>query len=122
MGDEEEPTAVAAMQHVADQWGVAPRIWRYQLRNSLLMNERRDRISAQQVADILADSRALGISIDDQHDESQVLHLARRFEWTVYDAAYLEAAFRRSLRLATLDRRLRSAAQAVGVVVFSHIA
>ena len=120
LADEEEPTATGAMRQVSEEGGVAPRIWWYELRNALLMNERRGRISPQQVLDTLTDSLALGISMDDQHDESQLLELARRYELTVYDAAYLEVAFRRGLPLATLDRRLRGAAKAVGVAVVQH--
>ena len=120
LADEEEPTATGAMQRVAEAGGVAPRIWWYELRNALLVNERRGRIFSQQVSDTLADSLALGISIDDQHDESRLLELARRHGLTVYDAAYLEVAFRRGLPLATLDHRLREAAEAIGVAVVPH--
>ena len=97
-----------------------PRVWWYELRNALLMNERRGRISTQQVSDTLADSLELGIAIDDEHDGSLILDLARRFELTIYDAAYLEVAFRRSLPLATLDQRLRGAAELIGVAVTHH--
>ncbi len=120
MGDEDEPTASGAMQRIQEEGGVAPRIWWYELRNALLVNERRSRISPQQVRDTLADSLELGIEIEDQHDESLVLELARRFGLTVYDAAYLEVALRRSLPLATLDRRLREAAEAIGVALFQQ--
>ena len=82
-----------------------------------MMNERHGRISPQQVSDTLTDGLALGLSIDDAHDESLLLDLARRFELTVYDAAYLEVAFRRSLPLATLDHWLRKAAEAMGIAV-----
>ncbi|MXY90786.1 MAG: type II toxin-antitoxin system VapC family toxin [Gammaproteobacteria bacterium] len=117
MGDEDNLTANSAMQRAAEEGGVAPRIWWYELRNALLMNERRGRISEQQVADTLADVRALGISADDGHDEAQVLDLARRFELTVYDSAYLETALRRSLPLATLDEKLLAAAETLGVAI-----
>ena len=120
MADEEEPTATGAMQHVVEEGGVTPRIWWYELRNALLVNERRGRISPQQVSDTLADTLGLGISIDDQHDESLLFELARRFELMVYDAAYLEIAFRRGLALALLDRRLREAAEAMGIAVVPH--
>ena len=115
LGDEDNPTAARAMQRVIEEGGVAPRIWWYGLRNALLMNERRGRISPQQVMDTLADSLALGIAIDDEHDGSLLLDLARRHALTIYDAAYLEVAVRRSLPLATLDRRLRTAAEASGI-------
>ena len=81
------------------------------------MNERRGRISRQQVADTLADSQSLGISVDHGHDETLILELAQQFELTVYDAAYLEVALRRSLPLATLDESLRQAAETVGIAI-----
>ena len=120
LADEDEPTAVGAMRRVAEAGAVVPRIWWYELRNALLMNERRGRIRPRQVSDTLADSLALGIAIDEDHDESLLLDFARRLELTVYDAAYLEVAFRRGLPLATLDGALRSAAEAVEVALFSR--
>ena len=120
LGDEEESAAEGAMRRVAEQGGVVPRIWWYEVRNALVMNERRGRISTQQVSDTLADSEALGIAIDDEHDGSLLLGFARRHELTVYNAAYLEVAVRRSLPLATLDRRLRTAAEAIGVTSVRH--
>ena len=115
LGDEDDATAAHAMQRVAEEGGVVPRIWWYELRNALLMNERRGRISLRQVSDTLADSLALGIAMDDEHDGSLLLDIARSHNLTVYDAAYLEVAVRRSLPLATLDRRVRIAAEAIGV-------
>ena len=84
---------------------------------ALLMNERRGRISRQQVADILVDSQSLGITVEHRHDETLILELAQQFELAIYDAAYLEVALRRSLPLATLDERLRQAAEAAGIAI-----
>ena len=117
LGDEDEPTAILAMQRVAEEGGVTPRIWWYELRNALLMSERRGRISPQQVAATLADTADLAVEIDENHNEASILDLTRRYELTVYDAAYLEVALRRNLPLATLDRRLREAAETMGVAV-----
>ena len=117
MADEDEPTAIRAIGRVIETGGVVPRIWWYELRNALLMNERRGRITAQQVADTLADSAALGIEIDDRHDEASILGLARQHGLSVYDAAYLEVASRRGLPLATLDQLLSTAAAANGIAV-----
>ena len=89
LGDEDDATAAQAMQRVAEEGGVVPRIWWYELRNALLMNERRGRISLRQVSDTLADSLALGIAMDDEHDGSLLLDIARSHNLTVYDAAYL---------------------------------
>jgi len=63
----------------------------------------------------LTDLRKLGFEIDHDHDETVVLALARRHELSVYDAAYLEVAQRRSLSLASLDSKLCRAAQAAGI-------
>jgi predicted nucleic acid-binding protein len=46
---------------------------------------------------------------------SSTLRLADRFGLSVYHACYLELAQRRDLPLATLDARLRSAADALGL-------
>ena len=117
LGDEDEPTAILAMQRVAEDGGIAPRIWWYELRNALLMSERHGRISPQQVLATLADTVALAIEIDENHNEASILSLTRQHELSVYDAAYLEVALRRNLPLATLDRRLREAAETMGVAV-----
>ncbi|MXW47807.1 MAG: type II toxin-antitoxin system VapC family toxin [Gammaproteobacteria bacterium] len=117
MGKEDDPTVYNTMQRVADEGGVVPRIWWYELRNALLANERRGRISQQQVSDTLADSQELDIYIDNEHDDALILDLARRFKLTVYDSAYLEVALRRSMPLATLDKSLREAAENIGVVI-----
>jgi predicted nucleic acid-binding protein len=44
------------------------------------------------------------------------LQLARRFALTVHDAAYLELAARRGIRLATEDAALRAAADQLDVL------
>jgi predicted nucleic acid-binding protein len=48
-----------------------------------------------------------------------VLHTAREFRLTSYDAIYLETALREKLPLATLDRQLLKAAREAGVEVVS---
>ena len=56
LADEDEPVATEAMRgRVVGAGGVAPGIWWYELRNALLMNERRGRLTAQHVAETLAD-------------------------------------------------------------------
>ena len=115
LADEDEPVATEAMRRVVSAGGVAPAIWWHELRNALLMNERRGRLTAQHVAETLADCAALGIETDGRHDESLVLGLAREHALSVYDASCLEVASRRRLPLATLERKLSEAAVAAGV-------
>ncbi len=117
LADENEDSATEALRRTIETGAIVPQIWWYELRNALLMNEHRGRITPQQLANMLADIMALGIEMDSEHDEAGIFAFARRHSLTVYDAAYLEVAFRRGLPLATLDRRLAAAAAAEGVVV-----
>jgi predicted nucleic acid-binding protein len=73
------------------------------------------RITASETAWFLRDVARLRITVDETPVESALLDLARRHQLTVYDAAYLELARRRSLLLATLDRHLARAAREEGV-------
>jgi predicted nucleic acid-binding protein len=82
---------------------LVPTLWWFELRNALVVNERRGRITEQQTARFLRNVERLAITIDGTPDESGVLTLARRHRLTVYDAAYLELAVRNALPLATLD-------------------
>ena len=62
----------------------------------------------------------MAITIDPDTDSyawTNTLQLADRFQLTVYDAAYLELAQRRSLPLATLDKPLRTAAGTLGIML-----
>lgn len=119
LADESDALADAAIRAVVDQGGLAPAIWWYELRNALVVNERRGRLEPADTQATLADLRDLSIVLDRDHDEGVVLELARGLELSVYDAAYLEVARRRQATLATLDERVRGAATRAGVTLFS---
>lgn len=115
--DEREPLAERAMDRVVEHGAVVPHIWWYELRNALVMNERRGRLGPADTVSTLADLRQLRISFDQAHDENVVIALARAQHLSVYDAAYLEVALRRTLPIASLDKRLRQAAAALKISV-----
>jgi hypothetical protein len=50
---------------------------------------------------------------------SQVLSVARQYQLTEYDAAYVELALRRGLPFATPDDKLRHAARMAGITAFA---
>jgi len=92
-----------------------PGLWRLEVANVLEMGVRRKRHDAAFRDATLADLAELPIQVDGETNEqawSATLSLAERHELTLYDAAYLELALRRSLPLATLDEDLRGAANA----------
>jgi predicted nucleic acid-binding protein len=89
-----------------------PSLWWFEVRNTLIVNERRGRLRESDTAAFLRALARLNVTIDRSPDEADVLALARRRQLTVYDAAYLELARRERLELATLDTALATAARA----------
>ena len=106
------------MQRAIDGGAVVPGIWWYELRNALIVNERRGRLDSTDTRSTLADLRDLRITIDRDHDDAALLELSRQHDLSIYDAAYLEVAVRRVLALASLDRRLCEAASACEIPLF----
>jgi predicted nucleic acid-binding protein len=119
--DESNRWAAQALTRMRGDPALVPTLWWFELRNALLVNERRGRITERQTARFLRDVERLAITIDNTPDESSVLTLARRHRLTVYDAAYLELALREALPLATLDKALADAAGAEGVSLIGQV-
>lgn len=113
--DENDDRAIFAIDRLAAENAVVPSLWWFEVRNVLIVNERRGRIDPIETAGILSDLEALPISIDRTPDSATVLAFARTYKLTAYDAAYLELADRLGVPLATLDADLVSAASAAGV-------
>jgi predicted nucleic acid-binding protein len=113
--DERHPVAAAAYKRIAEDPAVAPGLWWFELRNLLLVNERRGRLDGAKSAQALRLLRALPVAIDTDVEEDVLMQLARTHRLTVYDAAYLELARRQSLPLATLDTALARAARGEAV-------
>jgi len=99
---------------------VVPAHWPTEISNGLLVASRRKRIKADQPALFWDELARLPIDVEAALSAAQakvVLTLSAKHGLTVYDAAYLELAYRRQLPLGTLDTDLRKAAQAEGVVL-----
>lgn len=94
-----------------------PELWWYEVRNILLMSERRGRISEHGTIQFLLQISQLRIDMDAEREDRPLLALARQHKLTIYDAAYLALAIRRHLPIATLDNALSSAAVAEGVPI-----
>ena len=108
---------------LTDRRAWVPALWRLEVANVLEMNVRRGRHDAAFRDAALADLAVLPISIDAETDRQAwgaTVRLAARHRLTVYDAAYLELAQRRGLPLATLDKELRDAATAEGVILLGR--
>ncbi|MBV8494779.1 MAG: type II toxin-antitoxin system VapC family toxin [Alphaproteobacteria bacterium] len=110
--DERQPEAEAVRRRLSTEAAIAPSLWWFEVRNGLIMGERRGRITERGSARALRDLSRLNITLHHSPDEPAILALARRHRLTVYDAAYLELAMREGLALATLDGELLRAARA----------
>ena len=97
---------------------IAPRLWTYEIRNSVLVGIRRERITQQHAREFLQHLTALPIRLVDPSSYDAVFALAARHGLTVYDAAYLDLAVRERLPLASLDSKLCEAAQNSNVLLF----
>ena len=112
--DEGSPLADAVQDRLNTDAAVVPRLFWYEIRNFLVVQERRRRLTPLETAKILADLRGLPIRYREP-DGDQVVTLARSYGLTVYDASYLELALAERVPLATLDRALAAAAREAGV-------
>ena len=109
--------SLAVLERLSEDRSVVPLLWFYEVGNGLTMACRRKRISYEQAAGYLARVRRLPVFADDV-DAALIPTLpdvARNYDLTNYDAAYLEFAIRRNLPLATTDQALRRAAGKAGV-------
>ena len=97
---------------------VAPGLWAYEIRNSILMALRRGRISEPDSAQLLASLNELNVRLSEPASYDDVFSLAQEHGLTVYDAAYLDLAIQERLTLASLDGQLVRTAQKVGIQLF----
>ena len=117
--DEQTPAALGVLDLLkAGDQALVPAFWCSEILNSLLVGERKGRISADQTRAFLEDLRALRPTLDNASLE-QVFQdtqaLCRQNGLASYDALYVELAVRSGSPLATLDKNQRDAALAVGV-------
>jgi len=117
--DEQTPSALGVLDLLkAGDQALVPAFWCSEILNSLLVGERKGRISADQTRAFLADLRALRPTLDDASLErvfQDTQELCRQHGLASYDALYVELAMRSGSPLATLDKNQRDAALAVGV-------
>ena len=118
--DEDHPDARLAFDRIRTEEAVVPCLWWFEVRNILIVNERRRRLTETDTSAFLSNLSRLRLRMDRAPDESAVLRLVRAYRLSVYDAAYLELAQRERLPLATLDADLRKAAAGAGVAVVSR--
>ncbi len=117
---EEHSNALVAWNHLRqDDEARVPLHWWFEIRNTMITGERRNRITETQITEFLAKLIQLPIIESPRPEDRAVFALARRHRLTFHDAAYLELAKREQLPLATLDDELAAAARAEKVALVS---
>lgn len=103
---------------------IVPPIWCLEVANVLWSSERKKRIKPYHSEKIRHVLKQLPIEIDAEKTPDLVDHLlelAREYEITIYDAAYLELSLRHGIPLASLDQKLISAALKAGIPTLPSI-
>ena len=95
-----------------------PALWSLEVANALIVLQRRRKLTEEERQDALGWLRRLPIRFDPEAAElafSRLSELASAHALSAYDAAYLELAQRRRLRLGCKDGPLLKAARRAGV-------
>jgi len=119
LDDEDATYSEAVIEAIAADEAIVPTLFWFEIRNALLMAERRKWLTPNRTHTFLSDLALLPFLVDESPREATVLELARQYALTVYDATYLELAHRKHLPLATLDAAMIRAATPSGVTIFA---
>ncbi len=119
--DEASDYADSVLLALEKQTVIVPAIWAVEITNALLVGERRKRIRQPEVRRFVDLMNGLSVVEDGQpfaDTVSNVLPLAREYNLSAYDAAYLDVAVRHEIPLATLDGALQKACTLAGIKIF----
>ena len=119
--DEASDYADGVLVALDGRTAMVPAIWSLEITNALLVGERRKRIRQPEARRFIELLKGLTILEDGQpfaETVSNVLPLAREYDLSAYDAAYLDVAVRHGAPLATLDKALQKAGRAAGLKIF----
>jgi len=119
--DEASEYADGVLVELEGRTVIVPSIWALEITNAVLVAERRKRVKPPDVrrfVELLG-----GLTIVEQSQTvadtvRDVLPLAREYDLSAYDAAYLDVAVRQRAPLATLDSALQKAGRSAGIKIF----
>ncbi len=120
--NEQSEAADRLLDQLETNRGHVPALFWYEMRNILLLLERRGRTSEGSAEPAMHKLRGLPITTNDVSEDNESFVLARRHRLTAYDTLYLQIAIHLCTPLATADRRLASAAHRAGVAVLDPYA
>lgn len=114
--DQANAYADSILEKLAGATAYVPSVWPLEVVNVLLAAERRKYISQADSVRFISLLSQLPILVQHEGPErsmKDLLGLARAHDLSSYDASYLDLAMKKGIPLATLDQKLRGAAEAV---------
>jgi predicted nucleic acid-binding protein len=107
--------ADAALDALSEHGAVVPALWRWEVQDVLRRLAEGGHLTLTADA-ALAEIRQLPITIDDAVSGlfGYETALSKKYQLSVYEAAYLDVALRHRLPLATSDKKLAAAARVAG--------
>ena len=117
MPDERSTVATEIGRRVLKDGAYVPDLFAHEIRNLLVMGVQRRRIPMDLFLEQLARIEQMPIHVVASGPSKRLAALAFKHSLTAYDAAYLDLALDQALPLASLDKALRRAALAEGVIV-----
>lgn len=120
--DEASPATNALLDRLLESEASVPSLFRHEMRNLMLLAQRRGRMSHARLRDVIAELGATPVRDCGPGNDADIVELAIKHDLTAYDAAYLALALTARLPLATLDKKLAAAARAENVVLLGPLA
>ncbi len=117
----DQSRAELILKSLVEGEAIVPHLWHLEATNVLLAAEKREELDTGEVERFIAQLEKLPILVDPltAHQAfNRTLNLARAYNLSSYDAAYLELALREGIPLATLDTGLTTAAKKVDVPIY----
>lgn len=116
--DESNELAERARLAMTSEDALAPDLLLHEIRNILIVSERRNRVTADSATRLLAGLRRVPLILVEMKDDRGILQLAREHRLSGYDATYLALAVAHNTALVILDRKLDAAARVAGLKTF----
>jgi predicted nucleic acid-binding protein len=118
--DQANSYADSILEKLTEAMAYVPSVWPLEVVNVLLAAERKKCISEADSVRFISLLSQLPIVVEYESPEKamkDLLGLARAHSLSSYDASYLDLAMKKGLPLATLDEKLRKAAEATKVAL-----
>jgi predicted nucleic acid-binding protein len=119
--DEDSPAATSLARRLSEKPGAVPNLFFHEMRNLLVLACRRNRLSEEMLSYQIDRLGRFPLRDAGGGEAKQIVRLALAHGLTAYDAAYLALAIAERLPLATLDKKLATAAQAENVPVLGPL-